>query len=79
MAFIQRLSQGEPYRAYTNSHCLFLLNYLSFKKMETRICQEQIFIQGKKKSVQTPFQCGFIYIYTYIYKYFLCIMTNLGV
>lgn len=28
--------------------CFFLLNYLSFKNMEKRICQEQILMQGKK-------------------------------
>ena len=47
--------------------CLFLLNYFSFKNMEMESVKSRYFMQLKKKSVQTPFQYGFIYInYVYI-------------
>lgn len=64
----------DPYHDATNSHCLFLLNYLSFKNKETRICQEMV-MQGKRKCADSLS----MWIYIYIYNYFLCITTQLGV
>lgn len=60
----------------TRAVYLFLLSYLSFKNMETRICQERIFMQGKRKLCRLLYNVD---LYTYIYKYFLCIMTKVGV
>lgn len=54
--------------------CLFLLNYFSFKNMEMESVKSRYFMQLKKNERADSFS-----IWVYIYKYFSCIMTKLGV
>ena len=56
--------------------CLFLLNYFSFKNMEMESVKSRYFMQLKKKKNE---RADSFSIWVYIYKYFLCIMTKLGV
>lgn len=53
--------------------CLFLLNYFSFKNMEMESVKSKYFMQQKNECVDSFSK------WVYIYKYFLCIMTKLGV